>query len=76
MVRTDFSLLDITDDGFVSLMMDNGDTRDDVRLPSQTDEDNKLAEQIRKDFEDGKDLVLSVLKALDDEKIIASKVSA
>lgn len=57
-------------------MMDNGDTREDLALPSQTDDDNKLAEQIRKDFEDGKELVLSVLKAMEEEKIVASKATA
>lgn len=75
-VRTDYNLLDITEDGFVSLMMENGDCREDLTLPNQTEEDNKLAEQIRKDFEDGKELTLSVLKAMDDEKIIASKAGA
>lgn len=28
-----FSQLDITDDGFMSLMHDNGDTKDDVKVP-------------------------------------------
>lgn len=60
----------------VSLMMENGDTREDLSLPSQTDDDLKLAEQIRKDFEEGKELVLSVLKAMEDEKIVASKATA
>lgn len=57
-------------------MMENGDTREDLSLPSQTDDDLKLAEQIRKDFEEGKELVLSVLKAMEDEKIVASKATA
>jgi Eukaryotic elongation factor 5A hypusine, DNA-binding OB fold len=43
--RTDFNLVDVTEDGFVSLMMENGDIREDLQLPSQTEEDNKLAEQ-------------------------------
>jgi Eukaryotic elongation factor 5A hypusine, DNA-binding OB fold len=32
--------------------------------------------QIRKDFDEGKELVLSVLKAMSDEKIVASKVAS
>lgn len=60
----------------VVLMLDNGDTREDLSLPSQTDDDVKLADQIRKDFEEGKELLISVLKAMDDEKIIACKVTA
>ena len=44
--RTDYTLVDVKEDGFVSLMTDNGDVREDLALPGQTDEDNKLAEQV------------------------------
>lgn len=73
--RTDYNLLNISEDGFLDLMMENGETREDLTLPDQTDEDKKIAEQIRTDFAAGKELVLSVLKAMDDEKIIAVKVN-
>jgi translation initiation factor 5A len=73
--RTDYNLLNISEDGFLDLMMDNGDTREDLTLPEQTEEDKKLGEQVRTDFAAGKELVLSVLKAMDDEKIIAAKVN-
>ena len=46
-----------------------------MQLPKQTDDDNKLADQIRSDFDEGKELVVSVLKAMDDEKIIAVKTA-
>jgi len=43
--------LDITDDGFLSLMSDDGSTKDDVKIP-----DNEVGEKITKMFtEDGKD---------------------
>lgn len=71
--RTDYNLLDVTEDGFVSLMMENGDIREDLQLPTQTDDDQKLSEQIRNDFDEGKELCLSVLKAMTEEKIVASK---
>lgn len=73
--RFDFSLADVTEDGFVALMADNGDMREDLQLPTQTEDDQKLAETIRNDFEEGKELVISVLKAMGEEKIIASKVA-
>lgn len=60
--RTDYTLLDITDDGFVSLMTEGGDTKDDLQLPSGTDEAEKLAVQIKADFDSGKELVVSVMK--------------
>lgn len=59
--RTDFTLLDISDDGFVSLMSENGDTKDDLTLPSGTDDLDKLAIQIKDDFDAGKELTVSVL---------------
>lgn len=43
--------LDITDDGFLSLMSDDGSTKDDVKLP-----DNEIGEKITKLYtEEGKD---------------------
>jgi hypothetical protein len=43
--------LDITDDGFLSLMNDNGDTKDDVKVP-----DGEVGDKINKLFkEDEKD---------------------
>merc|ERR1711988_1937179 len=37
--RADYTLLDITDDGFVSLMDDAGAEKADLKLPSNTDND-------------------------------------
>jgi len=43
--------LDITDDGFLSLMSDDGSTKDDVKVP-----DGEVGDKINKMFtEDGKD---------------------
>lgn len=39
------SQLDISDDGFLSLMNDDGDTKDDVRMP-----DGEIGEKITKLF--------------------------
>ena len=38
-------LVDITDEGFLALMDDNGETREDLKLPA-----NELGEEIRKKF--------------------------
>jgi len=32
--RQEYGLMDISDDGFVSLLHDNGETRDDIKLPA------------------------------------------
>ena len=46
----------------LSLMDEGGNTKDDLGLPKGTDDADKLAEQIKKDFDDGKELVVTVLK--------------
>jgi translation initiation factor 5A len=68
--RTEYTLLDITDDDFVSLMDDSGETREDIKLPTYPD---GFADEIRADFEAGKQLVVSVLKACGIEQIISKK---
>ncbi|PPR95274.1 hypothetical protein GOBAR_AA25397 [Gossypium barbadense] len=40
--RTDYQLIDISEDGFVSLLTESGDTKDDLRLPT----DDNLLKQI------------------------------
>lgn len=72
--RSEYTLIDINDEGFVSLMEENGSTRDDLRLPTGTDEADKLAVQLKADFSDGKEIVVSVLKAMGDEMINSMKV--
>lgn len=42
-------------------MSENGDTKDDLTLPSGTDDLDKLAIQIKDDFDAGKELTVSVL---------------
>ncbi|KAK3027377.1 hypothetical protein RJ639_040175 [Escallonia herrerae] len=40
--RTDYQLIDISEDGFVSLLTENGSTKDDLRLPT----DDALLSQV------------------------------
>ncbi|XP_074274636.1 eukaryotic translation initiation factor 5A-2 [Silene latifolia] len=67
--RTDYQLIDISEDGFVSLLTDNGGTKDDLKLP----EDDKLLEQLQAGFADGKDLIVSVQSAMGEEQICGVK---
>jgi translation initiation factor 5A len=62
-------LMDITNDGFVSLMADNADTREDLRLP-----EGELGDKIREEFEKGTSQVLvTVMSAVGEEQIVAVK---
>ncbi|GBN41626.1 Eukaryotic translation initiation factor 5A [Araneus ventricosus] len=67
--RCDFQLIDISDDGFVTLMNDKGETRDDLRLP-----EGELGTKIRDEF--GKEditVIVTVLSAVGEEAIVACK---
>jgi len=57
--RRDYTLLDIQDDGFVSLLDDSsGDTKDDLKLP---DDNEQLASNIQKMMDDGKTVTCTTL---------------
>lgn len=68
--RIDFQLIDMSDDGFVTLMNEKGETRDDLRLPT----DVELAQKIKDDYaKDDHTLLVTVIKAVGEESIIACK---
>jgi translation initiation factor 5A len=61
--RREYQLLDISDDGFLSLMSDDGSTKDDVKVP-----DGDVGDKINKLFrDDGKDVSVVVLTAMGEE---------
>jgi len=64
-----YILIDIEEeDKFMTLMAENGDTREDMRLP-----DNELGEQIAEGFEAGKELSINTWKAMGHEQVMNFK---
>ncbi|KAI8868617.1 translation initiation factor eIF-5A [Ramicandelaber brevisporus] len=63
------------DDGFLNLMTESGDTKDDVKLP-----EGDIGEQIQKMFDeqqskaDAKDVIVSVVSAMGEEHALAVKL--
>lgn len=43
-------------------MDESGNTKDDLKLPTGTDDAEKLAEQLQAEFESGKEISVTVLK--------------
>jgi len=68
--RRDFQLLDVSDDGYLSLMDDGGNTRDDLKIP-----DGDIGDEIRSSVDDGRDIICTVLSACGEECVIATKVN-
>jgi len=68
-IRKEYQLLDISEDGFLSLMDDAGNTKDDVKLP-----DGEVGDKITKLFtDDGKDTNVIVLTAMGEELAMDAK---
>jgi len=72
--RKDYDLLDITDDGFLSLMEESGDMREDVKLPEFPE---GYARELQQAFEkaqsESKTLSVSLLCAMGHEQIMSHK---
>jgi translation initiation factor 5A len=71
--RTEYQLLDVTNDDppFLCLLDSTGAEKNDIRLP-----DGELGKQIKDQFENGKDLTISVIKAMGEEACVGSKENA
>ena len=65
--RTEYQLLDI-DDGFLNLMTQDGDTKDDFKAP-----EGELGDSIQAAFDEGKDLLVTIITAMDEEAAISFK---
>eukprot|EP00873_Tetraselmis_striata_P018640 jgi/Tetstr1/438904/TSEL_027412.t1 len=76
--RVEYSLMDIDDEGFVTLMDEGGNNREDLTLPSGTEDSEKLAKEIRDTFEDDsqeRNIAVTVMKAMNEELIIGMKLT-
>ncbi|PRP85784.1 hypothetical protein PROFUN_05976 [Planoprotostelium fungivorum] len=69
--RQEFTLVDITDDGFVSLMNSDGELKSDLKVP-----EGELGADLKAMFDDGKEVTCSVLGALGIEAIVSFKEGA
>ncbi|XP_070561008.1 eukaryotic translation initiation factor 5A-1-like [Ptychodera flava] len=69
--RTDYQAIDISDDGYLSLMSDSGDTRDDIKLPT-TD----LGKEISDRYNNDESIMVTVVSAIDEEAAIGVKQMA
>merc|ERR1712039_39837 len=57
--RTEYMLLDISDDDFLSLMMPDGSTKEDLKI-----QEGEIGEKLREAFNNGKEVTVQVLSAM------------
>ncbi|MFJ3307440.1 hypothetical protein ACIPSA_30965 [Streptomyces sp. NPDC086549] len=68
---TEYTLIDIADDGSVTLMAEDGQVRDDLRLPDDTSSLASFTVGVRENFEDGRPLAIGVESAMGSEQIVS-----
>lgn len=70
-MRKEYQVIDISDEDFVSLLQDSGETKEDLKLDPETD----IGKELKDKWDKGDDDVFAtVLTACGIEKIIAVKV--
>jgi translation initiation factor 5A len=68
--RSELMLIDITEDGHLSLMDEANNTRDDLTLPNE----QELADAIKADFDAGKEVTIVVMGAMGKECVMGHRV--
>eukprot|EP00730_Choanoeca_flexa_P015646 TRINITY_DN7230_c0_g1_i2.p2 TRINITY_DN7230_c0_g1~~TRINITY_DN7230_c0_g1_i2.p2 ORF type:complete len:148 (+),score=47.93 TRINITY_DN7230_c0_g1_i2:71-514(+) len=66
--RTEYQLIDISEEDFMTLMDDKGETREDIKLG-----DNEVAQEIRDKFENGDDFNVIIQAAMGEEAAVGVK---
>jgi len=66
-VRAEYQLVNV-DDGFLNLMTQDGTPKDDVKVP-----DSDLGTEIQAAFDDGKELLVTIVSAMGEEQAISYK---
>eukprot|EP00826_Nyctotherus_ovalis_P063366 TRINITY_DN9289_c0_g1_i9.p3 TRINITY_DN9289_c0_g1~~TRINITY_DN9289_c0_g1_i9.p3 ORF type:complete len:129 (+),score=51.48 TRINITY_DN9289_c0_g1_i9:72-458(+) len=70
--RKDYQVAGIGSDEFVMLIKEDGSTREDLKF-GNTEEEQQMMEKVRDLVDNGKDVVVGVLTAMGQEKIIDFK---
>jgi translation initiation factor 5A len=67
--REEYNLIDVTEEGYLHLMDDAGNTREDLHC----NHNRELLDEIKKKFDNGEDMMISIISALGREMPLAIK---
>ena len=71
--RSIYTLIDIDNEGYLTLMNKQGTNRQDLKLPDDTEEDQKISERIKTAHRDGNEVTIVVLESMGIEKVVEKK---
>jgi translation initiation factor 5A len=69
--KQDYQLVELDEDDFLTLLDENGSVREDLTLDS---DDNDLTSRLKEDFKAGKEIMVTIQKCLQKEKVISYKI--
>ena len=67
--KFEYTVMDVGDDGQLSLLTAEGDAKDDLNLPSGTDDLDKLSQQVKDMFAEGKGIRVVTMTAIGQEQL-------
>jgi len=73
--RTEWTVMSVDDEGYVSLVDKQGKMRQDLKLPNEVEDDEVCSKRIIAGIESGKTVLVTVLSAMGIEKIEDAKES-
>ena len=68
--RSEWTVISVDQDGYLTLMDLQGNTRQDLKLPEETEDDSALSERIKNAVEAGKDITVTVMESMKIEKVV------
>ena len=72
--RNEYQVLSYTEEGYLSLMDALGNVRDDMQLPTETENDKIVAERITNGCDNMEDIYCTVLNSMNIEKVIEAAI--
>jgi len=67
--RKDYTMVNISDDGFAEMMDDDGEQKEDLKIP-----DDDVGKDVNEKFANGESFIVTVLAACGEERIVGTKV--
>jgi len=68
--KTEWQLIDINEEGYLCLMDTSGATKEDIKVPDNSDDDRKLVEEMQGGLDGSKQVIVSVISALNTERVV------
>ena len=72
--KKEYEVADISEDGFVSLILDDGSLKEDLKLPKDDDEIAKELQKIWDGRADNAQVYFTVISAVGQEKLISGRI--